>query len=115
MEGGTHHGQKRAGAAEPLGSMEVGDHLGEGVHSPGFGHKRNVGRHVLRPDIAGGEHDPQIRPQTLGSLGQFGSAHAGHAHIREQDLDLRAGLEELQCAMAVVGRASRSCNAPWPL
>ena len=35
--------------------------------------------------IAGGEHDPQIRPQTLGGSSQFGSAHARHADIRKQN------------------------------
>ena len=54
-------------------------------------------------NIAGGEHNPQIRPQPLGSLGQFGSAHARHADIRKQNPDLRMGLDQLEGLVAVVG------------
>ena len=58
-------------AAQPLGSGILDDCSSNVVHPPGLWDKGDVGWHVLRPDIAGGEHDPQIRPQTLGGLGEL--------------------------------------------
>src|SRR3954454_8361731 len=90
-------------AVEPPGSVWPGDRLSDGVHPPRLWHKGDVGWHVPRADIAGGEHDAQIRPQTLCGLSQFGPAHAGHTHIREQHLDLGMSLEQLEGLVTVVG------------
>src|SRR5215207_7867632 len=95
--------QEARRAAEPTRSVGLGDCLSDGVHPPGLRDKGDVGWYVLRADIAGGEHDLEIRPQTLRRFGQFGSAHAGHADIREQNLDLGVGLEQLEGVVTVVG------------
>src|SRR3954463_6507397 len=95
--------QEARRAAEPTRSVGLGDCLSDGVHPPGLRDKGDVGWYVLRADIAGGEHDLQIRPQTLRRFGQFGSAHAGHTDIREQNLDLGVGLEQLEGVVTVVG------------
>jgi Pentapeptide repeats (8 copies) len=66
-----------------LNERRRADRLSDGVHPPRLGHKGDVSWHIPRADIAGGEHDLQIRPQTLCGLSQFGPAHARHTHIRE--------------------------------
>ena len=79
------------------------DRFSDVVRPPGLQYEGDVGWHVLLADRAGGEHDPQIGPQMLRGLGQFDSTHAGHTHIREQDLDLGMSLEKLEGLVAVVG------------
>src|SRR4051794_75980 len=90
--------------------MMPDDGSSNGVHPPGLRHKRNVGWHVLRANIAGGENNSQIRPQTLRGLGQFRATHAGHAHIRKQNLDLGISSEKLEGLMAVVGVKHRTAE-----
>src|SRR3954462_14007798 len=81
----------------------LSDRLSDGVRPPGLRDKGDVGWHILLADIAGGEHDPQIGPQTLRGFGQLGSTHARHTHIGKQNLDLGMSLEQLEGLVAVVG------------
>ena len=77
--------------------------LNEIACAPRLGHKRDVARHLVPAHIPGGEDDPEIGPEAARHLGQLGAAHARHAHISEQDLDLGMSLEDRQRTMTIVG------------
>src|SRR4051812_33121203 len=97
------------GVAAPR-SGRVRDRLSDVLRPPGLRDEGDVGWHLRPAHIAGGEHDLEIRAQTLGCLGQFGAAHAGHAYVREQHLDLRMSPEKLQGLLTVVGVEHRTAE-----
>src|SRR5215210_6832187 len=102
QDGGAHSSSRPLWGPFSL-CRSTTNNVGEVTCAPRLGHKRNTSRDIVAAHIPGGEDDPEIGPQPTCHLGQLGAAHAGHTHISEQDLDLGAGLKDLQRTLAIVG------------